>query len=47
MSVQILRDLLVSGIAQVIVVLKRRVVARSPSEAVVGLERHFVPSDLS
>lgn len=47
MSVQILQDLRVSGIAQVIVVLKRRVVAGSPSEAVISLERRFVPSDLS
>lgn len=44
---QILQDLRVSGIAQVIVVLTRRVVAGSPSEAVVSLQRHFVPSELS
>jgi subtilisin family serine protease len=45
--VQILRDLRVSGIAQVIVVLTRRVVAGNPSAAVVSLGKHFVSSDLS
>ena len=47
MSVQILQDFRVSGIAQVIVVLKRRVVASGSSKALASLARHFVPSELS
>jgi len=47
MSLQIVRDLRASGIAQVIVLFKPGVLAGRASEALVSLGKHFVSSELS